>query len=232
MMNHKIILKNLVFFLDASTEIFYIAIRDLDKGVIVQKQFNHLELKGEALLSAIKCLFDENGYDVHSIAYLCTTKGPGSLTGLRIAMSILKTMGQILNVVIVSLPTLYALEQSYERSSELKTERIMTCLTARKNNYYVRFSDCDEGYFEQNSSEILNQALKNVNISLWAQSHLSQEQCDKQPDKSVIIGLRPEILFGLFEKKHQKKEYVNYLNCHPEYAGKSVAEVNFEANRK
>ncbi|HPF16518.1 MAG TPA: tRNA (adenosine(37)-N6)-threonylcarbamoyltransferase complex dimerization subunit type 1 TsaB [Thermotogota bacterium] len=224
--------KNLVLFLDAATEIFYIAIWDLGTGAMVQKQFNHREIKGEALLSVIKSLFDETGYDVHSVAYLCTTKGPGSLTGLRIAMSILKTMAQILNVPIVSLPTLYALEQSYVQPLELKSARIMTCLMARKNSYYVRFSDSNEDCFEQISGEMLIQALKNVNISLWAQSHLSQVPCDKQPDKSVIIGLSPLILFGLFEKKYQQQDTVNYLNCHPEYAGKSVAEVNFEVKKK
>lgn len=228
MMSHKAIEKPLVLFLDAATPLFYIAINDLQKGIVANRQYDHAALKGEALLSVVKEMFDETGLDIHSIAYLCTTKGPGSLTGLRISMSILKTMAQILNIPIVCLPTLYALERSFKPKETSGEKKIMTCLTARKNSYYVRFSGNDQGYFEQISSQMFNETAKNANRCVWAKGLTPTDSCDKKTVDSVIIGLNPKIIFELCESRYLKKDYYNYIECAPEYAGKSVAERNFE----
>jgi len=231
MMSHKGIEKRHVLFLDAATPLFYIAINDLQKGIVANRQYDHATIKGEALLSVVKEMFDETGLTIHSVAYLCTTKGPGSLTGLRISLSILKTMAQILNIPIVCLPTLYALECSFKSKEVTIEQRIMTCLTARKNSYYVRFSGTEEGCFEQISSQMFHEAVKNDSICVWAKGLSPAGLCDKETVDSVIIGLNPKIIFELCESRYLKKDFFNYIECVPEYAGKSVAERNFE-NKK
>lgn len=224
--------KQLALFLDASTPLFYIAVKDLKSGFIVERKYDHKVLKGEALLSVVKEMFDDQGYDLHSLSYLCTTKGPGSLTGLRIAMSILKTIAQILNIPIVCLPTLYAIEQSYESSYSTGINKVMTCLTARKNSFYVRFSDRNEQSFETISGEILLKMMKDANIMLWVEGSLPAELCDKEADNSVIIELSPQRIFQICDIRYEKKVFFNYIDCIPEYAGKSVAERNFEKRGK
>src|SRR6056297_540700 len=112
--------KGLAVLLDAATPTFYIAIKDDAKGLLVERQYSHREIKGEALLSVVQEIFEKNGLDIQSIRYLCNTKGPGSLTGLRIVMSLIKTMAQILSVPIICMPTLYALERSYTSTTEQK----------------------------------------------------------------------------------------------------------------
>ena len=231
-MSSKSVEKRLVLFLDAATPLFYIAITDMQKGIVAKRQYDHSTLKGEALLSVVKEMFDEIGFDIHSVAYLCTTKGPGSLTGLRISMSILKTMAQILKIPIVCLPTLYALERSFEPKEVTGEKKIMTCLTARKNSYYVRFSGTEEGSFEQISLEMFTEASKNDSICVWAKGLSPTGICDKKTLDSVIIGLKPKIIFKLCKSLYEKNQYVDYIECMPEYAGKSVAEQNFESNGK
>ncbi|MFP4461238.1 MAG: tRNA (adenosine(37)-N6)-threonylcarbamoyltransferase complex dimerization subunit type 1 TsaB [Thermotogota bacterium] len=227
-MSSKRTKKHLSLFLDAATPFFYIAIKELESGVVIERHYDHSELKGEALLSIVKGIFEERDYDVNDIAYLCTTKGPGSLTGLRIAMSIVKTMAQILNIPIVCIPTLFALERSYVIERNTHHNRVMTCLTARKNCFYVRCSGNNDDGFKQLSSETLCQAVKNVTIVLWAEGCVPFEGCDKRNVNFVIVKLSPEVIFELCEEKYHKREYFNYLDCRPEYAGKSVAEKNFE----
>ena len=224
--------KQLGLFLDASTPLFYIAIKDLKSGFIEERKFDHKTLKGEALLSVVNKMFDDRGYDVLSLRYLCTTKGPGSLTGLRIVMSILKTLAQILNIPIVCLPTLYAIEQSYERINATVPNKVLTCLAARKNVFYVRFSDRNEQSFETISKEILLETMKDANIMLWAEGSLQVELCDKEADNSVIIELSPQRIFQICDNRYEKKLFFNYIDCKPEYAGKSVAERNFEKSGK
>lgn len=214
--------------MDAATPTFYIAIKDDEQGQITERQYSHREIKGEALLSVVKEMFDQNGLDIHKIAYLCTTKGPGSLTGLRIAMSMIKTMAQILKVPIICMPTLYALERSYTARTEQKHQRIITCLMARKNYYYVRFSGSQEESFEQMSTERLCEKAKTVDGLLIASGPAALNDCDNHPLNSVIIKQTPEVIFNWCDVQYQKKSYQNYLDCQPEYAGKSVAEKNFE----
>lgn len=215
--------------MDAATPLFYIAIKDLDRSVVIERHHSHKELKGEALLSVVQEMFVKNHYNLQELAYLCTTKGPGSLTGLRIAMSLIKTMGQILKLPIISIPTLYALESSYTAKVSIKPKKIMTCLTARKNHYYVKFSEAKEDAFEQLTTGLLCEKAKDVNILLCGSGLLSV--CDKQQLNSVIVKLSPEVIFNLCEYKFQKEEYENYMECQPEYAGKSVAEKNLKTSK-
>ena len=221
--------KQLALFLDGATPLFYIAVKDLKNETVVERYYNHHELKGEGLLSVVREIFDENHFNVHELAFLCTTKGPGSLTGLRIAMSLLKTMAQILNVPIVSIPTLYALECSYASNESIENKEIITCLMARKNSYFVRFSGNKDDAFKQISKEMLCEKAKDVNILLWPSGSVVVDDCDKQKEISVIVKLSHEVIFKLSELRYEKKESVNYLECQPEYAGKSVAEKNFES---
>ena len=220
--------KPLVLFLDAATPLFYIAIKHMETGLLAQRHYNHTELKGEALMWEVKSILEKNSHTVNEIAYLCTTKGPGSLTGLRISMSLLKTMGQILKIPIVCIPTLYALERSYVSGLESDELDMMTCLTARKNSFYVRFSGNKEDDFKQFSTETFCEKAKDVNILLWPSGSVPLDVCDKRQVNSVIVRLSPELIFDLCAFKYQNKEYVDYIECQQEYAGKSVAEKNFE----
>ncbi|MEA1884989.1 MAG: tRNA (adenosine(37)-N6)-threonylcarbamoyltransferase complex dimerization subunit type 1 TsaB [Thermotogota bacterium] len=228
MRNNNEYQKRFALFLDAATPLFYIAVKDFKKEIIVEKSYNHDELKGEALSSVVKKIFDENHYDVHELAFLCTTKGPGSLTGLRIVMSLIKTMGQILKVPIVCIPTLYALERSFASNECIENKKIITCLLARKNSYYVRFSGNEEDTFKQISTETLCEKAKDVNILLWPSGSVIVDDCDKQRMNSVIVKLSTEVIFNVSKLKYEEKKYVDYIECQPEYAGKSVAEKNFE----
>ncbi|MDN5359720.1 MAG: tRNA threonylcarbamoyladenosine biosynthesis protein TsaB [Thermotogaceae bacterium] len=229
MTNNNKYQKRLGLFLDAATPLFYIAVKDLENETIVERYYNHHELKGEALTSVVKEIFDENHFNVHELAFLCTTKGPGSLTGLRIAMSLLKTMAQILKVPIVCIPTLYALENSFTTNESTENKKkIITCLMARKNCYFVRFFGNKDDAFKQISTKMLCEKAKDVNILLWPSGSVVVDDCDKQRVNSVIVKLSPEVIFKLSELKCEEKEYVNYIECQPEYAGKSVAEKNFE----
>ena len=98
----------------------------------------------------------------------------------------------------------------------------------RKNSFYVRFSGNKEDDFKQFSTETLCEKAKDVNILLWPSGSVPLDVCDKRQVNSVIVRLSPELIFDLCAFKYQNKEYVDYIECQPEYAGKSVAEKNFE----
>jgi hypothetical protein len=51
---------------------------------------------------------------------------------------------------------------------------------------------------------------------------------DKNNSKFVNIELNPEIIMDICLSDYNSGQSWNYLNCLPEYGGKSVAEINFE----
>ncbi len=224
--------KNLIVFIDSSTRRFYIAVRHIETKEVFSKTFTHKELKGEALLSVISDLFKAHGYAVEAIKLLCTTSGPGSLTGLRICMSTIKTMAQVLAIPVVTLPTLFALEASYVEENKIAFEKVFTVLMARKNHYYIRERHQPEESFQLMKTEELLQKVHENALYVVEQNSTPLDFCDKCNIKCVNIAMNPEIIMELCLDKLISGNVQNYLECLPEYGGKSVAEINFEKRHK
>lgn len=220
--------KNLVLFLDAATPVFYIALKDIERGSVIEKKYSNTDIRGEALLHFVKKMIVVHGYDMRAIKYLCTTKGPGSLTGLRICMSVLKTLAQIFNIPIVCLPTLKAFESSYLNLTANDEKPILTAITARKNRFYMKSSTVQEACFETVSKDHLKKQLEDHAICLWSKNSPFPDLCDNQLSKFVIVELDSKTIFDLCDVKYRNGDAQNYNSCFPEYAGKSVAEIRFD----
>ena len=231
-MKNLIMNKNLILFLDAATPIFYIAVKDIETGRIIEKKYNNTEIRGEALLHFVQELFRVHGYDVRAIKYLCTTQGPGSLTGLRICMSVLKTLAQILSTPIVCLPTLKAFESSYLTKQSTEKGPILTALIARRDHYYLKRSNEQETCFETVTREQLERQLEEHQICLWSKNSPLPQLCDNQRDKFVIVELECKSIFDLCAVKYAAGDLQDYKSCFPEYSGKSVAEKRFDEKNK
>ncbi|HPJ88506.1 MAG TPA: tRNA (adenosine(37)-N6)-threonylcarbamoyltransferase complex dimerization subunit type 1 TsaB [Thermotogota bacterium] len=224
--------KNLIVFIDSSTRCFYVAIKDTQTNACQVKIFTQKELKGEAVLSVVKGLFEEYGYTNENIEMLCTTSGPGSLTGLRICMSTLKTMAQVLNLPIVTLPTLFALEKSYTVDELTGFGNVYTILMARKNHYYIRErGQKKEAFLLLTTEEILRETDVRSFYLVEGQSAIEQFG-DKSLIKFVNIELNPEKIMDLCYVDFKAGHARSYLECLPEYGGKSVAEINYEKRNK
>ena len=70
--------------------------------------------QSEEVFNALAEVFEKAGVDKRSIDSICISKGPGSYTGVRIAMSIAKVMGEMLpcDVYTISTLRLYAADRS------------------------------------------------------------------------------------------------------------------------
>ena len=85
--------------------------------------------QSEELFVTLKQVFNEANLEPLEIDSICISEGPGSYTGVRIAMSLAKTIGQVLgcDVYTISTMKLYA-------SGNPKT---MVIMNARANRAYV-----------------------------------------------------------------------------------------------
>lgn len=64
--------------------------------------FSHLQ----STLPMAKEMLETNGIALSDITHIAVSRGPGSFTGIRIGMSCAKTLGQVLDVPVIPVPTL------------------------------------------------------------------------------------------------------------------------------
>ena len=92
--------------------------------------------QSEEVFSALDAVFKKANVSKRSIDSICITKGPGSYTGVRIAMSIAKVIGETLPCDVYTISTL--------RLYAAGRENCMVLMDARADRVYCGIYDKDE----------------------------------------------------------------------------------------
>ncbi|WP_297281790.1 tRNA (adenosine(37)-N6)-threonylcarbamoyltransferase complex dimerization subunit type 1 TsaB [uncultured Anaerococcus sp.] len=123
--------------IDTSTMISTVTIAS-DGEIIGDFNVNQQKTHSESLVPMIESLLDLLGMDIKDIDTYVISKGPGSFTGLRIGMTIAKTLAQANDKVLIPVSTLLALANN-SSSDRLKVPMI----DARGNRIYGAVYDKD-----------------------------------------------------------------------------------------
>ena len=91
--------------------------------------------QSEMVFGALEKIFKEAGVSKTDIDSICISEGPGSYTGVRIAMTIAKTIGQIASKKVYKISTL--------RLYASMNKKTMVIMDARANRAYVGIYDKD-----------------------------------------------------------------------------------------
>ena len=112
--------------------------------------------QSEEVFSALEQVFINAGRDKRSINAICISEGPGSYTGVRIAMTIAKVMGEVLpcNVYKISTLRLYAADR----------ENCMVIMDARASRVYCGIYDKGEITMEDKAIEIKDVDVKDYTV--------------------------------------------------------------------
>jgi len=94
--------------LDTSGEICAIAVADDDR-LLAERHFYHNMNLLQRLVPAIEDLTSEIGREASEVGCVVVSLGPGSFTGLRIGMTVAKSLAYVNKATIVGIPTLDAL---------------------------------------------------------------------------------------------------------------------------
>lgn len=123
--------------IDTSTMISTVTIAS-DGEIIGDFNVNQQKTHSESLVPMIESLLDLLGMDIKDIDTYVISKGPGSFTGLRIGMTIAKTLAQANDKALIPVSTLLALVNN-SSSDRLKVPMI----DARGNRIYGAVYDKD-----------------------------------------------------------------------------------------
>lgn len=122
-------------FIDTHDELITVALYN-EKDLIIKTQESFMS-HAVYLVPMIDSILKENNLTVKSISNIVAVNGPGSFTGLRIGLSVAKTMAYSLNIPIYLISSL----TSYLVSSTLKSDKM--AVIEDNKGYYISVFDKD-----------------------------------------------------------------------------------------
>lgn len=204
--------------------------------------------RAEEMLPKLASLLAEANLSFDDIDGIAVGIGPGSFTGIRIGVTIAKTIAQFTNKKLLGISTLEAL--SYTRLD--KTSLIVPVIDARANRIYsaayLADKDYEHGlkllleedlYFEENLvvkiDELVNRfELPGIyyigegvykHIPLYEQSKVPYELATGIETKSAVVEI-----CKLAAYRYLREDFDSPLDLRPNYLRKSQAEMERERN--
>lgn len=180
----------------------------------IEQNDNHLS---ERLLPMVAEAFDSISMKLASIDRIYVVNGPGSFTGVRIGVTVAKTLAWSLQKEIIPISEL-ELMASTETDSSIKIPMI----DARRSYVFA-------GIYDQE----LNPIMKDCYISL-------EELLTKKEDDTVVISADtfsfntkiPEFNISEIIEKHQHDQPINPHELKPNYLKRTEAEEKYDSQSK
>ena len=151
--------------------------------IVGETTLNLSETHSSRLMPAIDRLLRETSRSIQTVQGIAVGLGPGSFTGLRIAVSTVKGLAFSLRVPVVGVPTLDALAHNIPFASAL----VCPVLDARKKEVYAAlFRGDGEGQ------------LRRIGET-WVLS--PEDLCSRIPERAILVGSGAEVYRETFREK-------------------------------
>ncbi|MDR2066572.1 MAG: tRNA (adenosine(37)-N6)-threonylcarbamoyltransferase complex dimerization subunit type 1 TsaB [Endomicrobium sp.] len=120
--------------IETSGKTFSIALNENSKTIaFFYYEYGHIH--SEIIITAVERVLEDTNNSFESIDKFALSLGPGSFTGIRVAMAAIKTFAQILNKPIVAIDTLSILEASLPK---IKGIKIIASIDALRNEVFIK----------------------------------------------------------------------------------------------
>lgn len=208
--------------IDTSTMISTVTIAN-DNEILGDFNVNQQKTHSESLVPMIETLLELLGMEFKDIDEFVISKGPGSFTGLRIGMTIAKTLAQVNDKKLIPISTLLALANN-SSSDNLK----VPMLDARGNRVYGAVYDKDFNEIIKEDLYTIEDFSKMVNdldeeIELIGDISLKYEDLFEKA-KVLPINFRNTIGKSLIKLALENKNDYDLYQLVPNYLRKSQAE--------
>ena len=151
--------------IDTSSKICSVAILE-DEKVIDEINLDNGRTHSENLMPLVEEILKRNNFLVSDINLLACSVGPGSFTGIRIGVSSIKPIAEVLNLKIASVTSL----ETLARNVEGKEKIIVSLIDARNDQVYCGIFDDKydkiEDYMADDITKIISHIEKYEKIIL------------------------------------------------------------------
>ena len=213
----------LILGIDTSTKICTCSIFDSENGVIAETSLSVKKNHSNIVMPIIDNLFKISDLTINDIDKIAVAIGPGSFTGVRIALGIAKGLAMALNKPLIAVNELDILEAIASGNEN----EIIPLIDARKERVYYKYQNTYVDDYLINLISNFDKNKKYVFVGDGATNYTNILK-DNLGDNAVILPMynalpRASILCELA----LNKEEANIYTLEPEYISKSRAEKKF-----
>ena len=213
----------LILGIDTSTKICTCSIFDSENGIIAETSLSVKKNHSNIVMPIIDNLFKVSDLTINDIDKIAVAIGPGSFTGVRIALGIAKGLAMALNKPLIAVNELDILEAIANGNEN----EIIPLIDARKERVYYKYQNT---YIDDYLINLISSFDKNKKYVFVGDGATNYENIlkDNLGDNAIILPMynafpRASVLCKLA----LNKEEANIYTLEPEYISKSRAEKNF-----
>ena len=213
----------LILGIDTSTKICTCSIFDSENGIIAETSLSVKKNHSNIVMPMIDNLFKISDLTINDIDKIAVAIGPGSFTGVRIALGIAKGLAMALNKPLIAVNELDILEAIASGNEN----EIIPLIDARKERVYYKYQN---KYVDDYLINLISNFDKNKKYIFVGDGATNYKNIlkDNLGDNAIVLPMynafpRASILCELA----LNKEEANIYTLEPEYISKSRAEKNF-----
>ena len=213
----------LILGIDTSTKICTCSIFDSENGVIAETSLSVKKNHSNIVMPIIDNLFKISDLTINDIDKIAVAIGPGSFTGVRIALGIAKGLAMALNKPLIAVNELDILEAIASGNEN----EIIPLIDARKERVYYKYQN---KYIDDYLINLISNFDKNKKYIFVGDGAINYKNIlkDNLGENAIILPMynsfpRASILCELA----LNKEEANIYTLEPEYISKSRAEKKF-----
>lgn len=213
----------LILGIDTSTKICTCSIFDSENGIIAETSLSVKKNHSNIVMPMIDNLFKISDLTINDIDKIAVAIGPGSFTGVRIALGIAKGLAMALNKPLIAVNELDILEAIASGNEN----EIIPLIDARKERVYYKYQN---KYVDDYLINLISNFDKNKKYIFVGDGAINYKNIlkDNLGENAIILSMynsfpRASILCELA----LNKEEANIYTLEPEYISKSRAEKKF-----
>lgn len=213
----------LILGIDTSTKICTCSIFDSENGLIAETSLSVKKNHSNIVMPIVDNLFKISDLNINDIDKIAVAIGPGSFTGVRIALGIAKGLAMALNKPLIAVNELDILEAIASGNEN----EIIPLIDARKERVYYKYQG---NYVDDYLINLISNFDKNKKYVFVGDGAINYTNIlkDNLGNNAIILPMynsfpRASILCELA----LNKEEANIYTLEPEYISKSRAEKNF-----
>ena len=213
----------LILGIDTSTKICTCSIFDSENGIIAETSLSVKKNHSNIVMPIIDNLFKISDLTINDIDKIAVAIGPGSFTGVRIALGIAKGLAMALNKPLIAVNELDILEAIASGNEN----EIIPLIDARKERVYYKYQNT---YIDDYLINLISNFDKNKKYVFVGDGAINYKNIlkDNLGENAIVLPMynafpRASVLCELA----LNKEEANIYTLEPEYISKSRAEKNF-----
>ncbi|HNX16433.1 MAG TPA: tRNA (adenosine(37)-N6)-threonylcarbamoyltransferase complex dimerization subunit type 1 TsaB [Bacilli bacterium] len=186
--------------LDSSNTSLTVGIAD-EKRLIDSVSYESWQSQSEHMIPEIDALLKKHNVTRDDIAKVIVSIGPGSYTGVRIALTIAKTMATALSIDLYTVSSLHVLKD--------KSAPSICLINARSNRSFV-------GVYQSDKCLLKDQIMTNEQVHEYISAHPNYRICG-DTKYLKIDGIKSNIAQEMFDLRDFLKKADNPLSVVPVY---------------